>query len=392
MALILMTDDGNSLCNGVFGTAVNTERHTMANCYLHLFEMMMCYEQWAKKPEYWVLDDEEGIDLARSAIVKFLDSVKEIADRTEGYQWKITKFHEQLHVIWYMNRFGSPRNFDAGMGEKNHKVLAKWPAATAQKRYMTFDKQSMERLHELYILNCAREEFMAGGYLPSGFLGLDDEGDDEPGDLVVVDNEDQESSGGSNFILRMRDGSLSLYWPRMEKYLPNVLPELLEDLLGRYFICQGVNSYEPKYENFTIQSDYIKVSRDERTVYRAHPCYREKAWFDWVTISWRLGNARKMSPPIPAKVMLLVSYMQENQHQHEAIIWSAAGSDIPKKCTVLGSKFRLEENSRKQPKFRCVKASQLGPHCFCFPNFGSTTREHFLVDFKSDWAGHFCDL
>ena len=127
MALILMTDDGNSLCNGVFGTAVNTERHTMANCYLHLFEMMMCYEQWAKKPEYWVLDDEEGIDLARSAIVKFLDSVKEIADRTEGYQWKITKFHEQLHVIWYMNRFGSPRNFDAGMREKNHKVLAKWP-------------------------------------------------------------------------------------------------------------------------------------------------------------------------------------------------------------------------------------------------------------------------
>ena len=131
MALILMTDDGQSLCNGVFGITMSRDRQTLSNCYLNLFEMMMCYEQWAKKDDYWELKDEDGIDVAQSAIVKFLESVKKIADRTEGYKWKITKFHEQLHVVWYMKRFGSPQHFDAGMGEKNHKVLAKWPAATA---------------------------------------------------------------------------------------------------------------------------------------------------------------------------------------------------------------------------------------------------------------------
>jgi hypothetical protein len=389
MGLILMTDDGQSLCNKVFGTSANKNKHTMANCYLHLFEMMMCYEQWAKKKEYWVIGDEEATGLAELAITKFLDSVKEIADRTEGYQWKITKFHEQLHVVWYMKRFGSPRNFDAGMGEKNHKVLAKWPAATAQKRYMTFDLQSMERLHELYILNRAQEEFLAGGHLPSGFLGLDGDQEAETSDGETDSRTQDETSGGSTFILKRKNGELALYWPTKKMYLPNVLPELLDDLLGRYFVCQPDHTYRARYQNFTIHSEYTNMSS---TVYRAHPLFRDRAWYDWVTIRWGLGSGRRMTmtPPIPARVMLLVSYTNENQQLHEAIIWSAAAN--PKRATVLGSTFRLEENTRKKPKLRSVSAEQLGPHCFCFPNFGSTNREHFMVDSKHEWSGHFCSV
>jgi hypothetical protein len=51
-----------------------------------------------------------------------------------------------------MLRFGSPRNTDAGCGERALKVFAKKPSETAQKRESVFLEQLTHRLHENEIL------------------------------------------------------------------------------------------------------------------------------------------------------------------------------------------------------------------------------------------------
>lgn len=222
------------------------------------------------------MGDKEAEQRAHEAIVVLLDHVKKIAARTEGYQWKITKFHELLHLVWYMIRYGGPRNFDAGMGEKNHKILAKWPASGAQKQYLTFDKDSMDCLHKIFVINRAKEDFLSNGFIPSGFLGLEAEeeatAEDESGE--------ETDEGSSSFEIKKHLGVWQLYWTRQDKYF-TAMPELLEDVVNRYFHKPHHGRRTLKYKQFQIFSQLKSV---DGHLYWAHPSFRGRSWNDWVTI------------------------------------------------------------------------------------------------------------
>lgn len=51
MAAVLMTDDGRELCDKVF-TDTLVDGRSQTHHYLHLFEMLLCFERWAKKDGY----------------------------------------------------------------------------------------------------------------------------------------------------------------------------------------------------------------------------------------------------------------------------------------------------------------------------------------------------
>ena len=95
-----------------------------------------------------------------------MKTIKVCAERHVGYQWRLTKFHEMLHLVWYIERFGAPRGFGADMGEKCLQVLAKLPASSCQKIYETFDLQALCRLHEIHVINKAMEVFLEQGLVP----------------------------------------------------------------------------------------------------------------------------------------------------------------------------------------------------------------------------------
>ena len=82
-----MTDLGQEVCQKAFKSDVGVN-------YLHLFEMLLCFEQWTKKVEFWKIDDDEAPEKVMKSIRKLLRTVSRIAKQTEGYKWKITKFHE----------------------------------------------------------------------------------------------------------------------------------------------------------------------------------------------------------------------------------------------------------------------------------------------------------
>ena len=65
---------------------------------------------------------------------------------TEGNGWKTQKFHSMTYFPASIAKFGSPRNTDTACMEKNHKLNAKGPAFTAQKRVASFLPQSAERI------------------------------------------------------------------------------------------------------------------------------------------------------------------------------------------------------------------------------------------------------
>jgi hypothetical protein len=398
MALILVTDAGSQLCNKVFGDQCDEQGRTQTNNYLYLFEMFMCFELWASKEEYWKIgmEEEEAFPAVTKAIRNLLKTLKTIARRTEGNAWKLTKFHELLHLLWYMKRFGAPRNYDAGMGEKNHQVMAKLPASSCQKIYATFDKQVMDRLHELFVLNRALEEFKIMGVLPQGLFSNEQEEQEN------VEVGDGQCEGSSFHIFRRNNGSLSLKWARGRAHaIQGVMPELLEAVVEKYFKkskigTEGEGELSCQFDDFEILSEY---KTPNGITFRAHPQFRNRQWYDWSLVTWELNRGR-ISKPTPCKIMMIVSYIcgradgVPGEKCCDAIVWSADGNDGPPAHSVLTAKFKLQISQRDQkPIFHSIDASLLGDHCFCYPNFGSEdNNEYFMVYEKSQWADKFCSF
>jgi hypothetical protein len=135
LALILATDIGQSVANKAFGTALDSNKRTLCRNFHYLFEMLLCFEQWVSKPEYWEASNYDAAESARESIRVLLMTIKRVAKRSDGYQWKITKFHEFLHLVWYIERFGCPHGFAADMGEKIIKPLLSYQQ-TLVKRFM----------------------------------------------------------------------------------------------------------------------------------------------------------------------------------------------------------------------------------------------------------------
>ena len=79
---------------------------SLRNDWLYLFEMLLCFDAWTHNGKMWrltetaVLPHEETS--CREAISTILFHVKEISPREEACRWKITKFHEQLHLPSYI--------------------------------------------------------------------------------------------------------------------------------------------------------------------------------------------------------------------------------------------------------------------------------------------------
>ena len=395
-AILLMTQSGLEVANKAIGYELDGEKHTKAENFRYLFEMLLCFERWCKRHTYWDLSNKEAKGHAQAAIITMLDTIKHIAARTEGYTWKLPKFHELLHLTWYMERFGSPRHYDAGIGESHHKVWAKWASKTAQERYGTFDEQTMTRLHEINILHRALEEFkdLPPSVMPDGFLRYLDVADADPEDEEEEDNVnptstmDESNVGASIFELHEESGRLALYWTRHKKLYSNMDQFALKDLQGRYFKAGGF----PKYKGFQIVSQY---TNDKGVTYRAHPDFRSRPWYDWVTIEWLTGDdINQKTPPLPAKIMALVSYDDDASgvRQYEAIVWSSKGYAVPTPISVLGSRFQMQTRKNGSPKFYSIHCSSLGPHIFCVPKFGHEDHHKFIrIKEMNSWSEDFFD-
>ena len=163
-------------------------------------------------------------------------------------------------------------------------------------------------------------------------------------------------------------GKFRLLWNSKGKgvLLKDANPEVLKKIAELYF----KEGYE-KYEEFCIHSEY---QNEKGTKNRAHPCYWKKPWHDWVTIYWDKDDGG-VTDPVPAKLMALVSYIDENGFQcHNALVWSANTNGEPEQWGVIGKKFFMQMENN-MPYFQNVDASLLGPHVFCFPNFGKKEKK-----------------
>ena len=101
-----------------------------------------------------------------------LHLLKSVAQRKQGMQWKLMKFHAVLHLVQDILLYGVPKEFDTGSNESHHKP-SKHAAKLTQRKESTFNIQTALRLTEFLCIELAICEVVKGGCVWEYFHGAE---------------------------------------------------------------------------------------------------------------------------------------------------------------------------------------------------------------------------
>ena len=62
---------------------------------------------------------------AKKSLSQMLTMVRDCLPRQKGNGWKLPTFHNTMHIVNDMCKYGKPKEANTEVGEKNHKVFAK---------------------------------------------------------------------------------------------------------------------------------------------------------------------------------------------------------------------------------------------------------------------------
>lgn len=214
-----------------------------------------------------------------------LNTYKETVNRQVGCQMKIIKFHLPIHFASDIQRFGSMKNFDTGIGESHHKTEAKLPAKNTQRRRSNFEFQTAKRQIENIAINIAHSNYCA----PSGIKNSEQIVAEEckwfrygfDKDLII-------SKYKSNSQRRQKE---KCHWK--DKFFQ----QQLEDVGKQLFNDDSVK----------LPLQFFAQYNRNGNIFRADPSYENnEPWYDWVSVEWREYGI------IPAKLLLFWDISQES--------------------------------------------------------------------------------
>jgi hypothetical protein len=123
---------------------------------ISVFEAMLCFDQWLNKTSYWTPHHHAESKIVVQNAIKTLMSMCVIdIPLSKNKSWKFPKFHELLHLLDNMERFGAPINYCAQRPESLLIPVAKKPGRRAQKRHngSAYELQSAQRLSYSLMIN-----------------------------------------------------------------------------------------------------------------------------------------------------------------------------------------------------------------------------------------------
>ena len=115
--------------------------------FIQVAEALLCFHAWYKRedPIPWTEEDQVAVD---NAIRRMMALVRHYLPRAKGNGWHLQKFHEIMHAVFDMTRFGISKNYDASTQETGL-IKTKALSETAQKRGAEiFTIQTGSRVYE----------------------------------------------------------------------------------------------------------------------------------------------------------------------------------------------------------------------------------------------------
>jgi len=120
---------------------------------IEVLEAILTFDAWLNKDSYWKLRHaKSAMQNAKKSIQQLLFMCKRCFPSNK---WEFPKFHEMLHVVDDMERFGASKNFSAQRPESLLIHAAKRPGRRTQKTKMgaLYDAKAAERVVDSFFIN-----------------------------------------------------------------------------------------------------------------------------------------------------------------------------------------------------------------------------------------------
>lgn len=133
----------------ILESALKQRTDTSLTDVVELLEAMLCFDAWLNRDTFWNLEDAETAkESAQFSIKVLMEMCSNYLPTTKSNRWNFPKFHELLHIVDDMSRFGAPTNYCAQRPESLLIAAAKQPGRRAQKRHqgIDYELQAAQRL------------------------------------------------------------------------------------------------------------------------------------------------------------------------------------------------------------------------------------------------------
>ena len=307
---------------------------------LEALEALSCFDAWSRMDTFWKLSQQKKFaKVAKNSLAQMLTMVHDCLPCQTGNGWKLPTFHNTMHIVSDMCKYGKPKETNTEVGEKNHKVFAKRIGRQCRKQHKTFANQVAVHLSDSFII----EKLAAAMQL------FDDDNNDDDDDVhcatvgqTFVDDCNQESTmGATHYTLQLNGNKIEIIWhSATENHLLTCATDVSKYIWDYYMSADSNTS------SINCCTEYRYSDTSNRLVMRCHPSYHgEGPWFDWVNVSFEACILNgKVFPEgnYPCKVMAIVP-KQHNAFIDETAIIVQSAKARTGKDSVLFVEWELME-------------------------------------------------
>jgi Plavaka transposase len=249
-------------------SAVNTPAVNLP-AVISVFEAMLCFDQWLNQATYWTAQHHaESKRVVQHAIKTLMAMCVKDIPLAKGKTWKFPKFHELLHILDNMERFGAPINYCAQRPESLLIPVAKKPGRRAQKRHngSAYELQSAQRLAYSLMINAVYARMWESTATDS-HVSI-------PPDGTLTPDEHFASTGKATFAtLTCNASGYLLHWHTQTSVGLLKIPDPVLQFVSHQFGSRVRLCTEFIYQKHT---------------YRCHPSYQSGgAIYDWFNVKYK---------------------------------------------------------------------------------------------------------
>lgn len=266
--IIFLSDEGQ----------YNMDKQIGANrctAFIHVFELLLQLESFCKQESH----SKNDLKIFEEGLPHVMYTIKEIINREQGCGMKLIKFHLIKHFCDDIMRYGSMKNFDSSIGERNHKSEVKEPAQHTQRRKNCFEKQTARRYTENISTDIAFADMMSNAYISRSKENSNDNEIKRRNIFFCFEE----------IFFFKRDANKqkvkAVQW--LDENFQRQLKNLCIDMIESGSVRSPINFFTQRNQDDCI--------------FRADPEYDNGfPWYDWGKVNWGNGEL------VPAKLLIFV--------------------------------------------------------------------------------------
>jgi len=355
LVMLANLDEGEAVFKAAFEQdGVRTVRHV-----IEILEALLTFDAWLNQDQYWKLKCHSNAMHNAQESIRML--LKLCVKRFPDHKWEVPKFHEMLHVVEDMHRFGASKNFSAQRPESLLITAAKRPGKRAPKcqNGALYDFKSAQRVVDSIHINKCFELIMTSS--DNLFDNIN---------KIVENNEIINGTGKATFgqVSKNEKHMINVSWRTKSNQEHMQLPgELL------HFI----------HDRFGDQVIICTEFRRDKYVFRCHPnFYSNSPRFDWLRIQFDSG----IFPCRLCSVVLLFS-STNNDPEYFLIVQSTTAQSSPKygHGSVLFNEWLWSHD------YFIVPPESIHSPCFVISSTDDSNRILEALPYE-DWALQFTNM